>query len=99
MIRNNRYYILGILGTLLTLYHSVLVLGLETQGGLLMFTAGITSFLALFILIGFKRAKNLAAALFLLVSISNLVINNNILTAILPGILGISLIIDREKNV
>lgn len=95
----NKYYIIGIIGTLLTLYYSILILGLFNQKGLLMFTAGITSLLALLILIGFKRAKNLAAALFLLVSISNLVINNNILTAVLPAILGISLIINRRTNV
>ncbi len=99
MMRYSKYYILGIIGTLLTLYYSILVLGLLNQKGLLMFTAGITSFLALLILIGFKRAKNLSAALFLVVCISNLLINNNILTAVLPGVLGISLIVDRKTNV
>lgn len=99
MKKYSNYYILGIIGTLLTLYYSVLVLGLDNQKGLLMLSAGIISLLALLILIGFKKAKNLAAALFLIVSISNLVINNNILTAVIPGIVGISLIIDRTTNV
>ncbi|MDD2370547.1 MAG: hypothetical protein PHQ32_00900 [Firmicutes bacterium] len=99
MMKFSKYYILGIIGTLLTLYYSILVIGLFNQNGLLMFTAGIASLLALLILIGFRRAKNLSAALFLLVSISNLVINNSILTAVIPAILGISLIIDRNANV
>jgi len=99
MKKYSNYYILGIIGTLLTLYYSVLVLGLDNQKGLLMLSAGIISLLALLILIGFKKAKNLAAALFLIVSISNLVINNNILTAVIPGIVGIGLIIDRKTNV
>lgn len=98
-MKHNKYYILGIIGTLLTLYYSVLVLGIDNQGGLLMLTAGLISLLGLITLLGFKRAYNLAAALFLISAISNLVINNSIFTAILPLILGFILIIDRKSNV
>lgn len=98
-MKYSKYYILGIIGTLLTLYYSVLVLGIVNQGGLLMLTSGIISLLGLITLIGFKRANNLAAALFLISAISNLVINNSILTAMLPGILGFIIIIDRKSNV
>lgn len=95
----SKYYILGIIGSLLTLYYAILVLGIVNQKGLLMLTSGMISLLGLITMIGFKRAKNLAAALFLISAISNLVINNSIFTAILPGVLGFILIIDRKPYV
>ncbi len=98
-MKYNKYYILGIIGSLLTLYYAVLILGIVNQDGLLMLTSGMISFLGLITMISFKRAKNLAAALFLISAISNLVINNSIFTAILPGVLGFILIIDRKPYV
>lgn len=95
----SKYYILGIIGSLLTLYYAILVLGIVNQKGLLMLTSGMISLLGLVTMIGFRRAKNLAAALFLISAISNLVINNSIFTAILPGVLGFILIIDRKPYV
>lgn len=95
----SKYYILGIIGSLLTIYYAVLVLGIVNQKGLLMLTSGIISLLGVITMIGFKRAKNLAAAFFLISAISNLVINNSIFTAVLPGLLGFILIIDRKHHV
>ena len=95
----SKYYILGIIGSLLTLYYAILVLGIANQKGLLMFTSGMMSMLGLVTIIGFRRAKNLAAALFLISAISNLVINNSIFTAMLPGVLGFILILDRKHYV
>ncbi|KAF0091589.1 MAG: hypothetical protein FD141_1378 [Fusobacteria bacterium] len=98
-MKHSKYYILGIIGSLLTLYYAVLILNIFDQEGLLMLTSGLISLLGLITMIGFKRAKNLAAALFLISAISNLVINNSIFTAILPGVLGFILIIDRKPYV
>lgn len=98
-MKYSKYFILGIIGSLLTLYYSVLVLGIVNQAGLLMLASGMISLLGLITMIGFKRAKNFAAALFLISAISNLVINNSIFTAILPGVLGFILIIDRKNHV
>lgn len=98
-MKHSKYYILGIIGSLLTIYYAVLILNIFDQEGLLMLTSGLISLLGLITMIGFKRAKNLAAALFLISAISNLVINNSILTAILPGVLGFILIIDRKPYV
>ena len=98
-MKNSKYYIIGIIGTLLTFYHAILILGLENQKGIIMMSSGLFSLLGLLTLFGFKRARSLAIAFFLLSAISNLVINNSILTAILPALLGIILFMDRKQNV
>lgn len=98
-MKKSRYYIMGIIGTLLAFYYAILVTGIDTQEGLLMLTSGCFSLLGLITMSGFKKAKRLSAALFLISAISNLVINNSITTALLPGILGFMLIVDGKKNV
>lgn len=98
-MKRSKYYILGLLGSLLSFYYGLLVLGLESQYGVLLVSAGLFMLAGLVILWGFPRSRDLCAAIFLIAAASNLVVVNSIFSSILPALLGILLIAERNKHV
>ena len=98
-MKTNRNAILAILGCLVSFYYGFLVLGPDSQNGLLMIAAGLTIFAALLLLLFFPRAQGLAATLLLLSAATNLIINNSIFTSLFPATLGILLISERDRHV
>ena len=98
-MRKSKYFILGILGSLISFYYGLLVKGLEGSDGLLLVSAGLLILAGLAILWAFPRTRDFSAALFLAAAASNLVLINSIFAAILPAVLGILLIAERNRNV
>ena len=98
-MKKSKYYILGLLGSLLSFYYGLLVLGLESQYGVLLVSAGLFMLAGLVVLWAFPRSRDLCAAIFLISAASNLVVVNSIFASILPAVLGIFLIAERNKHV
>lgn len=92
------YSSLGILGILLSLYYSLIRLGLDTKGGALLFSAGLVAFTALLVQLNFKKAILLAGFLYLLAAAVSLVLLNSIFTGIIPAFLGVALILEGKGH-